>query len=50
MASTITHAMKMPILMRSQTPIQGVGPLVGIFGASKPVNTPNTTLKPPAQR
>jgi hypothetical protein len=42
MANTITQSMKIPILIRSQTPIIGVGKLVAMFGASLAVKNPNT--------
>jgi len=45
--NTIIHNMKIPMLIRSHTPIQGVGPFVGMFGASVEVRDPNnaSTIK-----
>lgn len=41
-ANTATQTINTPILMRSHTPISGVGPFLGISGASKLVRIPNT--------
>jgi hypothetical protein len=43
MASTTTQNRKTPMLIRSHTPIHGVGRLAEIRGASNPVKAPNAT-------
>jgi len=35
----------MPMFMRSQIPIVGVGPFIGMLGASRLVRTPNKSSK-----
>src|SRR5678809_1136634 len=40
-ASTTTHSRNTPMLMRSQTPIHGVGRFAAMRGASRNVNVPN---------
>ena len=49
MASATTQSTKAPMLMRSQTPIHGVGRFAAIRGASTPVKAP-TRPGPPGSR
>jgi hypothetical protein len=42
-ANTTPKSRKTPMLMRSQTPSQGIGRFAESAGASRNVNKPNTT-------